>query len=111
MCSVSACHTDVVKIVELAVKHNVVIIPFGGEFHLSQFCKGLKPQLLSQNIPLLGFAGICLVHEDLNNGQAMYKQEDKGSLKITGTQLRSLLTEASKCQINQGDILRERFCF
>ena len=32
--SVAACHNDVVKIVELAVKHNVVIIPFGGELFL-----------------------------------------------------------------------------
>ena len=29
--SVAACHKDVVKVVEMAVKHNVVIIPFGGE--------------------------------------------------------------------------------
>ena len=28
---VSACHNDVVKVVELANKHDVVIIPFGGK--------------------------------------------------------------------------------
>ena len=26
------CHNDVVKVVELACKHDVVIIPFGGKF-------------------------------------------------------------------------------
>ena len=29
---ISACHNDVVKVVDLANKHDVVIIPFGGEF-------------------------------------------------------------------------------
>ena len=27
----SACHNDVVKVVELACKHDVVVIPFGGK--------------------------------------------------------------------------------
>lgn len=26
------CHNDVVKVVELACKHNVCVIPYGGEF-------------------------------------------------------------------------------
>ena len=32
---VSGCHNDVVKVVELAGKHDVVIIPFGGKFDVT----------------------------------------------------------------------------
>lgn len=31
LCVVTDCHNDVVKIVELASKHNVCLIPYGGE--------------------------------------------------------------------------------
>lgn len=31
-CLFAGCHNDVVKTVELACKHNVCLIPFGGEY-------------------------------------------------------------------------------
>ena len=35
----SGCHSDVVKVVELACKHDVVIIPFGGKSVLGKQCR------------------------------------------------------------------------
>lgn len=31
VCVFAGCHNDVVKIVELACKHNVCVMPYGGE--------------------------------------------------------------------------------
>ena len=47
---ISACHNDVVKVIELANKHDVVIIPFGGKFDAclemhSYFRMTVKPVL------------------------------------------------------------------
>ena len=66
---ISACHNDVVKVVELANKHDVVIIPFGGEF---RFCLEMHSYFRTTVKPVLsGHSKIEKTKFLMTNGSTM----------------------------------------